>query len=53
MLETIGCAQELCNCVITADIGSEKYCSDACQATVEDAIESETCKCGHPPCDTP
>jgi hypothetical protein len=53
MFETIQCAHDLCNCVLTAEVESEKYCSDACRDAVENGIESETCQCGHPPCDTP
>ena len=53
MLETIGCAHDLCNCVITAEIQSEKFCGDACRNAVENSLESATCPCGHPPCDSP
>lgn len=53
MLETIACAHDLCNCLLTAEVESENFCSGSCQHAVEDGIESPTCPCGHPPCDTP
>ncbi|HEY8297614.1 MAG TPA: hypothetical protein VIG32_06285 [Candidatus Baltobacteraceae bacterium] len=52
MFETIACAHDLCNCVVTESIEGVAYCSDACRAAAT-AIESDTCPCGHPPCDTP
>ncbi|MBC5829241.1 MAG: hypothetical protein GIW98_03485 [Candidatus Eremiobacteraeota bacterium] len=53
MTETIECANEVCSCVITAEIETEEYCGDACREYVESGTESEVCLCGHPPCDVP
>jgi len=51
MLETIECSHALCNCVLTAEMQTEEYCSDACREAEEGSIEMEVCSCGHPPCD--
>ena len=49
----IECSHEPCNCVVIGPIASgEAYCGDFCRSA-EQRIESETCACGHPPCDTP
>jgi hypothetical protein len=50
----VPCGNDLCNCTISAPVGSDAaYCSDYCQDAVDQSIESETCSCGHPPCDEP
>jgi hypothetical protein len=50
----VSCGHELCNCTVTAPIdGGDAYCSDICRETVDESIESESCSCGHPPCDEP
>jgi hypothetical protein len=57
--EKIACANEPCECMVTAAIDEETggepgeaYCSDYCSdsATSE---EEENCACGHPACDSP
>lgn len=53
MLETIECSHDLCNCVLTAEMQTEEYCSDACRNADSGGIEIETCECGHPACDAP
>jgi hypothetical protein len=53
MQETIECAHDLCNCMVTAEIQTEEYCSQACKDADENGIEAETCPCGHPQCDVP
>ena len=53
MIESIECAHNLCNCMLNAQMQVEEYCSAACKDAVESGIESETCPCGHPPCDVP
>lgn len=48
------CAHEICNCSVTGPVdGSEVYCCSFCRNADEQGIESETCACGHPECDTP
>ncbi|HET6274764.1 MAG TPA: hypothetical protein VFE16_02335 [Candidatus Cybelea sp.] len=48
------CAHEICNCSVTGPVdGSEVYCGNFCRNADEQGIESETCACGHPECDTP
>jgi hypothetical protein len=48
------CGHELCNCSVIGSVaGSEVYCSDFCRNADEGGIESETCACAHPECDTP
>lgn len=51
---SVECSHELCNCVVrgTAD-GADVYCSDYCRDATEQGVESETCACTHPECDTP
>ena len=50
----IECNNEPCNCVVPGSaVSGEAYCSDACRSAVEETIESESCACGHPPCDEP
>jgi hypothetical protein len=50
---TIECTNELCNCSVIGPVdGSEVYCSDFCSNASEESIESESCSCGHPQCDT-
>jgi len=53
MMESIECAHDLCNCMLSAQIEVEEYCSQSCKDAAENGIESETCPCGHPPCDVP
>jgi hypothetical protein len=50
----IECNHDLCNCLVAGPIATgEAYCSDYCQRSFEESIESESCACGHPPCDEP
>lgn len=53
MHESIECAHDLCNCMLTAEIQVEEYCSQACKDADENGIEMEACNCGHPQCDVP
>ncbi len=53
MQQSMECAHDQCNCTITAEMQTEEYCSDSCKNAQENGIESETCACGHPPCDVP
>ncbi|MGB8910279.1 MAG: hypothetical protein WCC84_16150 [Candidatus Cybelea sp.] len=48
------CAHDICNCSVTGPVeGGDVYCSPYCRGADESSIESETCACGHPECDTP
>jgi len=51
--ELTECAFELCQCTLMASSPDEgeAYCSETCREQDEGGIESETCQCGHPPCD--
>jgi hypothetical protein len=51
---SVECSHELCNCVVPgmAD-GADAYCTEYCRDAAEQGLESETCACGHPECDTP
>jgi len=50
----VECSYEICNCTVTSPVGTDEiFCSDICQDASESTIESETCICGHPPCDKP
>jgi hypothetical protein len=50
---SLECAHEICNCLVTGPVeGGDVYCSNYCR-TDERSVESETCACGHPECDTP
>jgi len=49
---TVHCANEPCNCEVTAPMSSEAYCSQYCQSA-DEGEETYDCGCGHPPCDTP
>lgn len=51
MQQSIECAHDLCNCVVTAELDTEEYCSDTCKEAEGGGIEMEVCSCGHPPCD--
>ena len=51
MQQTIECAHDLCNCTLTAEMETEEYCSPVCKDDETGGIESDACKCGHPPCD--
>ena len=53
MTETTECAADLCNCDVVGVIETEAYCCNACREFQESGTESETCSCGHPPCDVP
>jgi hypothetical protein len=51
---SVECSHDLCNCAVTGTLGfTDAYCSDYCQDATERGLESETCACGHPECDTP
>jgi hypothetical protein len=54
MLETpLECNHEPCNCSVTGPVeGVEVYCSSFCRNAAEGGLESESCACGHPQCDT-
>jgi hypothetical protein len=48
----IECNHEPCTCLVTGDVPTgEAFCSDFCTRAAADNVESETCSCGHPPCD--
>lgn len=48
------CDHDICNCTVTGPVGGgDVYCSDVCRDASEEGVESETCACGHPECDTP
>lgn len=48
------CDHDICNCSVTGSVeGGDVYCSDYCRDADESSLESETCACGHPACDTP
>jgi hypothetical protein len=50
----LDCAHEPCNCSVTGPVdGAEVYCGASCRAAAENSLESDTCACGHPPCDVP
>jgi hypothetical protein len=49
---TVHCANEPCNCEVTAPMSSEAYCGDSCR-NASDREEAYNCACGHSPCDTP
>lgn len=50
----IECNHDLCVCLVTGPVESgEAYCSEYCASAEEDGVESESCGCGHPPCDEP
>ncbi len=51
MQQSIECAHDLCNCTLTAEMETEEYCSPVCKDDESGGIESDACKCGHPPCD--
>jgi hypothetical protein len=55
MLEApLECGHDICNCSVTGPVnGAEVYCSDYCANADAEGLESETCACGHPECDTP
>lgn len=48
---TVHCANEPCNCEVTAPMSSEAFCGDSCRNSAE-REETYECVCGHPPCDT-
>jgi hypothetical protein len=50
---SIECSHELCNCTVPGTGGGDAYCSGFCRNATEQGLESETCACGHPECDTP
>lgn len=56
--ESIHCALEKCQCVVTAPIAGASgdpqpaYCSEICLES-ETREEETNCPCGHPACDTP
>jgi hypothetical protein len=48
------CDHDICNCSVTGPVeGGDVYCGSFCRNADEQALESETCACGHPECDTP
>jgi hypothetical protein len=47
----VECGHELCNCSVVGEVDGEAFCSDYCRQSDADSIESESCACGHPPCD--
>jgi hypothetical protein len=50
----VPCGNDICNCTVSAPVdGGVRYCSDYCQDVTDQSIESESCSCGHPPCDEP
>jgi hypothetical protein len=50
----VPCVNDICNCTVTASVDDgDAFCSDYCRNTVDQSIESESCSCGHPPCDEP
>lgn len=50
----VPCGNDICNCTVSAPVdGGSTYCSDYCQDVTDQSIESESCSCGHPPCDEP
>lgn len=51
MQQSIECALDLCNCTLKSEMEIEEYCSPACKDDDAAGIESDACKCGHPPCD--
>jgi hypothetical protein len=52
--EAVECSHELCNCTVMGPaMGGDAYCSNYCRSVDDGGIESDTCPCGHPECDTP
>ena len=50
----VECTHEPCNCSVAAPVESgEAYCRDFCRNADGGELESDTCACGHPACDTP
>jgi hypothetical protein len=50
----VECTNDPCSCSVMGPVaGGEVYCSDSCRDATEGGDESETCACGHPPCDEP
>ncbi|MBV8724693.1 MAG: hypothetical protein JO078_01290 [Candidatus Eremiobacteraeota bacterium] len=50
----VECTHEPCNCSVAASLdGDDPYCSDFCRTADEGELQSDTCACGHPACDTP
>lgn len=50
----IECNNPPCNCLIPGSaVSGEAYCGDYCRNAMEQSLESESCGCGHPPCDVP
>jgi len=48
----VECSHDPCNCSVIGPVeGGEVYCSDFCRGA-EQGLESESCGCGHPQCDT-
>jgi len=48
------CDHDICNCSVTGPVeGGDVYCSEFCRDADERTLESESCACGHPACDTP
>jgi hypothetical protein len=48
------CGHDVCNCSVSGPVeGGDVYCSDYCRNAEERGLESETCACAHPECDTP
>jgi hypothetical protein len=47
------CDHDICNCSVTGPVEGGVYCSNVCRNAAEQGVESETCACGHPECDTP
>jgi hypothetical protein len=51
--EALECSHELCNCMVMGPAEGDAYCTTYCRNADDGGIESDTCACGHPECDTP
>lgn len=47
MPDTKKCAHDRCSCTVDKD---HKYCSQACEDTAKDGLETLGCDCGHSGC---